>query len=97
MISLITVTILTLLTIALIAYAWRQHERATAATIAAQEANAWADYYRDQHSDLAASYAQLERSHAHLQELYADLVTTRLARNFWIIATSVAGRQPGRH
>lgn len=97
MIPLIAVTILTLISITLIALAWHQYERAQAATIAAQEANAWADYYRDQHSDLVASHAQLERSHAHLQELYADLVTTRLARNFWIIATTVAGRQPGRH
>lgn len=46
MISHIAVTILTVISIALIALAWRQHERATAADIAAQEANAWADHYR---------------------------------------------------
>jgi len=97
MISHIAVTILTVISIALIALAWRQHERATAADIAAQEANAWADHYRDEHAALAARHAQLERSHADLQQLYADLVARRLAANYWIIATTVAGRQPGRH
>lgn len=83
----------------LIAIAWNERTRATRATVRAEEADRWSQWFQEaaevqatQLRTINAELSDLRRQHGRLQARYTDLVRSRLVDNYAIIDRNISGR-----
>lgn len=72
--------------------AWMQAQEIRSLRIRAQEADLWCERWEELAQQAAEEAEQAARRHAHLQDLYCNLVRQRLAASTWI----VVGRETRR-
>jgi hypothetical protein len=82
--------------IALGIYAWREHRRANAQQRRGDEWWMWAELHRTEADGARTRLRDVERMHANLQTLYADLVRQRLADSFTLIERNAARKRQRR-
>lgn len=87
----------------LIVVAWNERTRATRATVRAEEADSWSQWFQEAAEEQAtqlrainAELSDLRRQHGRLQAMYTDLVRSRLADNYVIVDRNIQWRRTGR-
>lgn len=83
----------------LIIIAWNEHTRAARATVSAEEADSWSQWFQEAAEEQAtqlrtinAELSVLRRQHGRLEAQYTFLARQRLAANYEIIDRNITGR-----
>lgn len=79
--------------IGLAAYAGGQRHRAAVQEMRGDENWMWAELHRHEADAARERLRDVERRHANLQTLYANLVRRRLAESTWIVAADKRRKQ----
>lgn len=96
MITTLVVSILTVLSILLLAIIWNQHDRIRHLRIEAEESYSWANFFDDNAKALAsrletvtAERDALQRSHDNVHALYCALVRRRLQETHHLVGRNL--------